>query len=101
MIQIREPAVADYFYPADSGELSATIHQMLHEAPVLHTAAPKALIVPHAGYIYSGPVAATAYASLRPHRDEYTRVVLLGPQPSGCGPGPGHERRRHVPHTTG
>ncbi len=79
MIQIREPAVADHFYPADSGKLSATIHQMLDEVLVLHTAAPKALIVPHAGYIYSGPVAATAYAILRLHRDEYARVVLLGP----------------------
>ena len=79
MTRIREAAVADYFYPADSGELSATIHQMLNAAPVQHTAAPKALIVPHAGYIYSGPVAAAAYSTLRPHREEYTRVILLGP----------------------
>jgi AmmeMemoRadiSam system protein B len=42
-------------------------------------AAPKALIVPHAGYVYSGPVAASAYACLRPHRARYARVVLLGP----------------------
>ncbi len=41
--------------------------------------APKALIVPHAGYIYSGSVAATAYARLRSYRDRYTRVILLGP----------------------
>jgi len=79
MNQIREPAVAGYFYPADSGELSTTIHQMLDAAPVPHTPAPKALIVPHAAYIYSGQVAATAYARLRPHRVETTRVVLLGP----------------------
>ena len=79
MIQIREPAVAGHFYPADSGELSATINQMLDAETVPYTVAPKALIVPHAGYVYSGPVAASAYAMLRPHRDEYTRVVLLGP----------------------
>jgi len=87
MTQIREPAVADYFYPADSGELSTTIHQLLDEAPALHTPAPKALIVPHAGYIYSGPVAATAYARLRPHHAEYTRVVLLGPSHRVVVPG--------------
>jgi AmmeMemoRadiSam system protein B len=87
MTQIREAAVAGYFYPADSGELSTTIHQMLDEAPALHTAAPKALIVPHAGYIYSGPVAAAAYARLHPHRDEYTRVVLLGPSHLVAVPG--------------
>jgi AmmeMemoRadiSam system protein B len=79
MSGIREAAVADYFYPADRGELSATVHRMLDEVKVQRGSAPKALIVPHAGYIYSGPVAATAYARLRPHRDEYERVVLLGP----------------------
>src|SRR5690606_25247712 len=40
---------------------------------------PEALVVPHAGYVYSGPVAATAYARLRPGRDRIRRVVLLGP----------------------
>jgi len=43
--------------------------------------------VPHAGYIYSGPVAAAAYARLHPHRDEYTRVVLLGPSHLVAVPG--------------
>ena len=42
-------------------------------------APPKALIVPHAGYIYSGPIAASAYARLCSYRGRYTRVVLLGP----------------------
>lgn len=79
MTQVREAAVAGYFYPAEAGELSSTIHRMLDEVPAGPGAAPKALIVPHAGYIYSGPVAATAYARLLPHRDEYTRIVLLGP----------------------
>lgn len=40
---------------------------------------PKAIIVPHAGYIYSGPVAASAYVSLAAARDTIKRVILLGP----------------------
>ena len=77
--QVREPAVAGYFYPADPGELRAVINEMLDKVPVRTGPAPKALIVPHAGYIYSGPVAATAYSSLYPYRDQYTRVLMLGP----------------------
>jgi AmmeMemoRadiSam system protein B len=79
MTRIREPAVAGQFYSRDAGELSATVATLLGEAPQLETPAPKALIVPHAGYIYSGPVAATAYAQLRPHADRYRRIVLVGP----------------------
>jgi AmmeMemoRadiSam system protein B len=79
MIQIREPAVAGVFYPAGSGDLAAAIHAMLPAGRETSKQAPKALIVPHAGYIYSGPVAASAYACLRPWRDSYRRVVLLGP----------------------
>lgn len=78
MTQVREAAVAGLFYPADAGELSETVRSMLsHGQPA--GSAPKALIVPHAGYDYSGPVAATAYARLIPHADRYHRVVLLGP----------------------
>ena len=77
--QVREPAVAGYFYPADPGELGATIRELLDEVPAGQGPAPKALIVPHAGYIYSGPVAATAYSRLHPYRDQYTRVLMLGP----------------------
>jgi AmmeMemoRadiSam system protein B len=79
MTQVREPAVAGYFYPADRRALSTMINEMLDEVPVRTGPAPKALIVPHAGYIYSGPVAATAYSSLYPYRDQYTRVLMLGP----------------------
>ena len=79
MTVIREPVVAGQFYPGNASELSATIRVFFDEAQVEPGAAPKALIVPHAGYIYSGPVAATAYARLRPYREQYTRVVLLGP----------------------
>ncbi|HNH34893.1 MAG TPA: AmmeMemoRadiSam system protein B [Rhodocyclaceae bacterium] len=75
---IRPPAVAGMFYPGSARELSGDLAAMLGEAhpPAL---TPKALIVPHAGYVYSGPVAATAYALLSPLRDRIRRVVLLGP----------------------
>lgn len=78
MASVRPPAVAGYFYPEDPGELHQTIRDFLSrtQAPQAH---PKALIVPHAGYIYSGPVAASAYAALGAQRDEIHRVVLLGP----------------------
>lgn len=79
MTSIRKPAVAGQFYSASPGELSATVATLLEEAQDKDTPAPKALIVPHAGYIYSGPVAANAYARLQPYRNQYQRVVLLGP----------------------
>ena len=76
---IREPAVAGQFYPSDAGELRTTIEGLMDRVPFKPGPAPKALIVPHAGYIYSGSVAASAYARLRSCRDRYTRVILLGP----------------------
>ena len=79
MTVIREPAVAGQFYPGNASELCATIRMLFDEVQGEEGPAPKALIVPHAGYIYSGPVAATAYARLRPYRGQYTRVILLGP----------------------
>lgn len=79
MTLIRNPAVAGQFYSANADELRATVATLLDETQEKYTPAPKALIVPHAGYIYSGPVAASAYARLRPYRKQYTRVVLLGP----------------------
>lgn len=79
MTVIREPAVAGHFYPGSASELSASVRELLDEAEIQQGPAPKALIVPHAGYVYSGPVAASAYARLRPYRQRYTRVILLGP----------------------
>jgi len=77
---IRPAAVAGYFYPDDPHVLRAQIGEMLTAAVPLETvAAPKALIVPHAGYVYSGPVAASAYATLAGLRESVRRVVLLGP----------------------
>jgi hypothetical protein len=79
MVVIRQPAVAGHFYPGDASELSATIRLFFADIQAEPGPAPKALIVPHAGYSYSGPVAAAAYARLRPYREQYTRVILLGP----------------------
>ena len=78
MPQIREPAVAGLFYPDDPLQLQQQVDSLLARAAPPGTA-PKALIVPHAGYIYSGPVAASAYQQLAPLRQQIQRVVLLGP----------------------
>lgn len=80
MTTIRPAAVAGYFYPADSAELSRQIQDLLDQAANPPPARqPKALIVPHAGYIYSGAIAATAYHVLEPWADTIRRVILLGP----------------------
>lgn len=81
MSSVRTPAVAGTFYPADAAELRQVVEKLLGEAPVpaKNDAIPKALIVPHAGYIYSGPIAASAYARLLPVRSAIRCVVLLGP----------------------
>jgi AmmeMemoRadiSam system protein B len=74
---IRPPAVAGTFYPQDPRELRQMVERLLAAAPPPSGPPPKAVIAPHAGYVYSGPIAATAFAALavRPIR----RVVLLGP----------------------
>lgn len=80
MPTIRPAAVAGMFYPGENTALKAEVSALLHSAlPPQAAPPPKALIVPHAGYIYSGPVAATAYALLAPLRRQVRRVVLLGP----------------------
>ncbi|MFM2129977.1 MAG: hypothetical protein RL477_1523 [Pseudomonadota bacterium] len=79
---VRKPFVAGTFYPAQADELRATVRQYMagvaraqaNEPPV-----PKAIIAPHAGYVYSGAIAATAYAQFLPIADRIRRVVLLGP----------------------
>jgi AmmeMemoRadiSam system protein B len=72
--------VAGAFYPADAHELIELVGRLLAEArPVPLPAAPKALIAPHAGYVYSGPIAAAAFASWAGRRAGPRRVVLLGP----------------------
>ena len=78
MSAVRPTAVAGLFYPADPEQLAHDVQSMLAAAKP-HNLSPKALIVPHAGYIYSGPIAATAYAALAPVAKRIRRVVLLGP----------------------
>jgi len=79
MAGVRSPAVAGSFYPADSKQLRTMVDGFLAAACPGDGAMPKAIIAPHAGYIYSGPVAASAYARLKPLRGCITRIVLLGP----------------------
>lgn len=76
---VRPPAVAGSFYPADPQTLAAEIRRLLAAVPSSSGPAPKALIAPHAGYIYSGPIAATAYARLAQAGRGISRVVLMGP----------------------
>jgi len=79
MNPIRPPAVAGSFYPGDPATLTALLDRLLAEAGTPSGRPPKVLIVPHAGYIYSGLTAAKAYARLAPLRTQIRRVVLLGP----------------------
>lgn len=80
MKTVRRAAVAGMFYPSNATELEQTLTDLLaHPEGVTLTRPPKALIVPHAGYVYSGPIAASAYAQLASLRGRIRRVVLLGP----------------------
>jgi AmmeMemoRadiSam system protein B len=76
---IRPAATAGSFYARDAGALMDDVSGLLAAAAPAHGSVPKALIVPHAGYIYSGAVAASAYALLAPARHLIRHVVLLGP----------------------
>ena len=79
---IRSPAVAGSFYPADAAVLRRQVADFLGEAgnaPPAGKGFPKAIIGPHAGYVYSGPVAGRAYARLAGARGKIRRVVLIGP----------------------
>jgi AmmeMemoRadiSam system protein B len=76
---IRPAAVAGFFYPADAERLRRQISDLLARTVAADDVAPKALIAPHAGYAYSGAVAAAAFAALRQGGPSATRVVLIGP----------------------
>jgi AmmeMemoRadiSam system protein B len=77
---VRPPAVAGRFYPADPQRLTVLVDRLLAEAGCPpQPPPPAAVIAPHAGYRYSGAVAAAAYARVGAARDAVTRVVLLGP----------------------
>jgi AmmeMemoRadiSam system protein B len=80
--RVRRPAVAGTFYPANSAALGSLVDRLLsqaHDSVPGDAPVPRAVIVPHAGYVYSGEVAARAFARLAPARGTATRVVLLGP----------------------
>ena len=81
MSSIRPAAMAGTFYPGDASGLAAEIAAYLADAkaPARPGRAPKAIIAPHAGYVYSGPIAASVYARLAPLRGTVERVVLAGP----------------------
>ena len=79
LAEIRRPGQAGRFYPASPARLRRDVETFLADADPPTGPAPKALILPHAGYEYSGPVAATGYALLARDRPRVRRVVLLGP----------------------
>jgi MEMO1 family protein len=81
MSAIRPAAVAGSFYPGDPATLAAEVTSYLAGAPhgPIGLRAPKAIIAPHAGYMYSGPIAASVYSRLAPLRGRVQRVVLAGP----------------------
>ena len=79
MTAVRRAAVAGTFYPGDPDELAAAVRDYLDRVQKTAAPVPKAIIAPHAGYVYSGAVAASAYARLAPARARIRRVVLLGP----------------------
>jgi len=80
-LRVRPPAVSGAFYPDDPEALRRSVSDAFAGARPVQPGAPtpKALVVPHAGYVYSGPIAASAYLRLAPARDVVRRVVLLGP----------------------
>lgn len=73
---VRRPAVAGSFYPSSPKELGALLEEWLH--PLAEGPAPRALIVPHAGYVFSGEVAASAFSRI-PKGQNYKRIFIIGP----------------------
>jgi len=86
---VRPAAVAGMFYPGNASQLAAEVGDLLDGVDCFEPkfGFPKALIVPHAGYVYSGPVAARAYDELAAARGIVKRVVLLGPSHYVAGRG--------------
>ncbi len=78
MNNIRQAAVAGSFYPSDPNELRNLVHDYLNDAESSKKI-PKAIIAPHAGYMYSGPIAASAYTRLHSAGNHINKVVLIGP----------------------
>jgi MEMO1 family protein len=82
-LRIRPPAVAGFFYPDEPTALRGSVRTYLAEAdskiPPRGAKVPKAIIAPHAGYVYSGLTAAAAYRTLTPAKGTISRVVMMGP----------------------
>jgi MEMO1 family protein len=80
MATVRPPAVAGAFYPREAGELKSAVEELLRgPAGDGERPAPKAVIAPHAGYVYSGPIAGSAFRTLAAAAASIRRVVLVGP----------------------
>ena len=80
MSQIRPAAVAGLFYPGASAELAPLVEDLLAEAAEREPPrSPKAIIAPHAGFIYSGPIAASAFRSFMDNASQIRRIILVGP----------------------
>ncbi|WP_431686880.1 AmmeMemoRadiSam system protein B [Hahella sp. NBU794] len=77
-MSVRKPAVSGLFYPGNAKDLSESVSRYI-AASTSFDYTPKAIIAPHAGYIYSGPIAGTAYSALRNSAKRISKVVLLGP----------------------
>lgn len=76
-LRVRSPAVAGIFYPGGASSLAANVDELLSHVESKPARRPRALICPHAGYRYSGPMAAEAFAQLR--GESYDQVLLMGP----------------------
>lgn len=80
MRTVRRAALAGAFYPSNAARLSTTVDELMSAVEISGESPPlKAAIVPHAGYVYSGAVAASTYARLRAAQDRIRRAVILGP----------------------
>ena len=78
MNKVRTPAVAGTFYPQKRDELHLLVYSYLNKHEEKLASKPKALVVPHAGYVFSGTTAAAAYKQLLPFKAEYRRIVIIG-----------------------
>lgn len=90
---VRHPIVSNQFYPGEKRELNSMLDNFLDAArPVEHAGKIRMVIVPHAGYVYSGPIAAYAYRQLR--GEKFDRVILVGPSHSSNFDAPIIDRER-------
>ncbi len=90
MSNIKQPAVAGLFYPGNPDELRSQVLAFLDEGQAGRVEKPKALIAPHAGYIYSGATAGHAYAQLKSVANRIQHVVILAPSHHLAFPGIGY-----------